>query len=83
MCLSIQQTEETAQHVETQRIPELITPSAVAQDQNGSKGIMGSVLPSTTWLRLGVWRQSEKQDFCSLMEEDLETASYSMEVKGC
>ena len=83
MCLSIQQTGESAQLVEILKMPELTTLSVVAQDQNGSKGIMGSALPSTTWLRLGVWRQSEKQDFCSLTEEDLEIASYSMEVKGC
>ena len=82
-CLYIQQTEESAQLVEILKMPELTTLSVVAQDQNGSKGIMGSAQPSTTWLRLGVWLQSEKQDSCSLTEEDLVTVSYSMEVKEC
>ena len=83
MCLSIQQTEESAQLVEILKMPELTTLSVVAQDQNGSKGTMESALLSTTWLRLGDWHQSGKQDSCSLTEEDRETATYSMEVKGC
>ena len=83
MCLSIQQTEESAQLVEILKMPELTTLSVVAQDQNGSKGTMESALLSTTWLRLGGWHQSEKQDSCSQTEEDRVTVSYSMEVKGC
>ena len=83
MCLSTQQTEESAQHVEIQRMPELIMLSVVAQDQNGSKGTMESALPSTTWLRLGDWPQSEKPDSCSQMEENLEIAISSLPEKGC
>ena len=51
--------------------------------ERGSKGTMESALLSTTWLRLGGWHQSEKQDSCSQTEEDRVTVSYSMEVKGC
>ena len=83
MCLSIQQTGESAQHVETQRMPELITHSRVAQVENGFRDTMESALPSTTSPRLGDWPQSEKQDSCSLTEEDRETVTYSMEVKEC
>ena len=83
MCLSIQQTEESAQLVEILKMPELTTLSVVAQDQNGSKGTMESALLSTTWLRLGDWPQLEKQDSCSQTEEDLETAISNMQVKGC
>ena len=64
-------------------MPELTTLSVVAQDQNGSKDTMESALPSTTSPRLGDWPQSEKQDSCSLTEEDRETVTYSMEVKEC
>ena len=83
MCLSIQQTGEFAQHVETKRMPELIMPSHVAQVENESRDTMESALPSTTWLRLGDWPQLEKQDSCSQTEEDLETAISNMQVKGC
>ena len=83
MFLSIQQTEEYAQLVETLRMPELTMPSAVAQAQNESKGIMESALPSITWLRLGDWPQSEKPDSSSQMEEGLETATSSLPAKGC
>ena len=83
MFLSTQQTGESAQLVETERMPELTTPSAVALDQNEFKGIMESALPSTTWPRLEVWPQSEKQDSSSQMEENLETCISSMEVMGC
>ena len=83
MFLSTQQTEESAQLVEILKMPELTTLSVVAQDLNGSKGIMGSALPSTIWPRLEVWPQSEKPDFCSQMEEDLEIATSSLPAKGC
>ena len=83
VCLSIQQTGESAQLVEILKMPELTTHSAVAQDQNEFKGIMESAQPSTTWLWPEVWPQSEKPDSCSQMEENLEIAISSLPAKGC
>ena len=53
-------------------MPELTTPSAVAQDLNGFRDTMESAQPYITWLWLVDWPQSEKPDSFSQMEENLE-----------
>ena len=55
----------------------------VAQVENGSRDIMESPQPFSTWLRLEVWLQSGRQNISSTMEESLVTSISSMEVMGC
>ena len=73
MCRSIQQTGESAQLVEMQRMPELTTHSAVAQVENVFRDTMESVQQFSTWLWLEVWLQSEKPDSSSQMVKNLVT----------